>query len=191
MCASSRWLLDHKPAVRMAGCGRRPVLPPQCRAADDPERARARQRTMPQLVNFYRDWLVDHENCPIAGSPRARSTCCATTLAGQHPRARNLVQRLLIVNRGEEVAKPRLSRRSAQHRWRPEGRHQSGVAQSAAARRARSFEREYLEYHLTPVPAATSPKSPSFRGWNARTCIASSRVSASIRDCLKNRLYRN
>ena len=112
---------------------------------------RARREDVPELVNFYRDWLVDHENLPYR-----RFSTSALNLLRNYPwpgnirELRNLVQRLLIMNRGEEVSETEVEQALGTAPVAPGGGGTSQALLNLPLRDARDlFEREYLEYHLT------------------------------------------
>jgi DNA-binding NtrC family response regulator len=110
---------------------------------------RAHREDVPDLVNFYRDWLVDHESLPY----RRFSTSALNQLRN-HPwpgnirELRNLVQRLLIMNRGEEVSESEVAQALGAA---PPSAAAGGASAlfNVSLREARDqFEKEYLEYHL-------------------------------------------
>jgi DNA-binding NtrC family response regulator len=110
---------------------------------------RARREDVPELVNFYLNWFVDHEQLAY----RKFSTAALNVLRnypwpGNIRELKNLVQRLLIMNRGEEVSEAEIEQALGAVPA------PSGVAGTQAffnqpLREARDhFEKEYLEYHL-------------------------------------------
>ncbi len=108
----------------------------------------AHREDVPELVNFYRDWLVDHESLPY----RRFSTSALNALRnypwpGNIRELRNLVQRLLIMNRGEEISETEVEQAlGAAPAVGPGG---APALFNLPLRDARDhFEKEYLEYHL-------------------------------------------
>jgi DNA-binding NtrC family response regulator len=109
---------------------------------------REHREDVPELVGFYLDWMSDHEHLPYR-----RFSTGALNVLRQHDwpgnirELRNLVQRLLILNREGEVTETEVRQAMGEM-----------PAVSAAAprtlfdmplKRAREdFERAYLEHHL-------------------------------------------
>ena len=100
-------------------------------------------------MNFYLDWLVDHEHLPY----RRFTTGALNALRnyawpGNIRELNNVVQRLLILNRGEEVTEAEIEEALG-------GRAEIGTEAFPAAlfnlplRGARDkFEKAYFEFHL-------------------------------------------
>jgi DNA-binding NtrC family response regulator len=110
---------------------------------------RARREDVPELVNFYLNWLVDHEQLAY----RKFSTAALNVLRnypwpGNIRELKNLVQRLLIMNRGEEVSEDEVEQAlgAAPAPTSMAGAHTFFNQQLREARD--QFEKEYLEYHL-------------------------------------------
>lgn len=104
---------------------------------------------VPELVNFYLNWMVEKENLPY----RRFSTGALNLLRnhgwpGNVRELKNLVQRLLILNRGEEVGREEVE--LALGNRKPDA--ETEIPQtlfSLPLRDARDlFEKAYLEYHL-------------------------------------------
>jgi len=112
---------------------------------------RARREDVPELVNFYLNWFVDHEQLTY----RKFSTAALNLLRnypwpGNIRELKNLVQRLLIMNRGEEVNESEVEQALGTAPPAPGGAGASQALLNLPLRDARDhFEREYLEYHLT------------------------------------------
>ena len=111
---------------------------------------RARREDVPELVNFYLNWFVDHEQLTY----RKFSTAALNVLRnypwpGNIRELKNLVQRLLIMNRGEEVSEAEIEQ-ALGAAPAPSGAAGTQAFFNQPLREARDhFEKEYLEYHLT------------------------------------------
>ncbi len=104
---------------------------------------------IPDLVDFYVDWMVKREQLPY----RRFSSAAIDRLARHHwpgnvRELKNIVQRLMILNRGERVTGEEVAAALSGRRSAPEG----GVAASAFDLRLREardhFERSYFLHHL-------------------------------------------
>ena len=110
---------------------------------------RARREDVPELVNFYLSWFVDHEQLTY----RKFSTAALNVLRnypwpGNIRELKNLVQRLLIMNRGEEVGETEIEQ-ALGAAPAPSGTAGAQTFFNQPLREARDhFEKEYLEYHL-------------------------------------------
>jgi DNA-binding NtrC family response regulator len=112
---------------------------------------REHREDVPELVNFYLNWLVDHEHLPYRTfTTGALNALRNYTWPGNIRELKNLVQRLLILQRGEEISETEIEQALGP------ARAAAPVAPGAPAffdlplRTAREqFEKEYLEYHLT------------------------------------------
>jgi DNA-binding NtrC family response regulator len=108
---------------------------------------RDHREDVPELVTFYVNWMVDHESLPYRRfTTGALNALRNQAWPGNLRELRNVVQRLLILNRGPEVADEEIEPALGE-----------APAEVAAARtlfelplkRAREeFERAYLEHHL-------------------------------------------
>jgi DNA-binding NtrC family response regulator len=103
---------------------------------------------VPELVNFYLDWFVEHERLPYR-----RFTIGALNLLrnyawpGNIRELKNLVQRLLILHRTGDIDVAEVEQ--ALGAQRPVGEDVGEAAFQMPLREARDrFERAYLEYHL-------------------------------------------
>ncbi|OGI47836.1 MAG: transcriptional regulator [Candidatus Muproteobacteria bacterium RBG_16_65_34] len=112
---------------------------------------REHREDMPELVNFYLHWLVDHEHLSYCRfTTGALNALRNYTWPGNVRELKNAVQRLLILSRGEEITEAEVMRAL--------GGPAPTVPTAAEAlqplfelplRAAREhFERAYLEYHL-------------------------------------------
>ncbi len=110
---------------------------------------RARREDVPELVNFYLNWLVDHEQLAYRKfSIAALNVLRNYPWPGNIRELKNLVQRLLIMNRGEEVSEAEVEQAlgAAPAPATMTGAH---ALFNQPLREARDhFEKEYLEYHL-------------------------------------------
>jgi len=112
---------------------------------------RDHREDVPELVNYYVDWLVEHERLPY----RRFSTAALNALRnhdwpGNIRELKNLVQRLLILSSGEEISDAEVATAL--------GAAQAGESAATTAapglydlplRDARDrFEKDYLEHHL-------------------------------------------
>ncbi len=103
---------------------------------------------VPELVNFYLDWFVEHERLPYR-----RFTIGALNLLRNHAwpgnirELKNLVQRLLILHRAGDIDVAEVEQ--ALGAQRAAGTEVGEAAFLMPLREARDrFERAYLEYHL-------------------------------------------
>jgi two-component system nitrogen regulation response regulator NtrX len=105
---------------------------------------------VPELVNFYLDWLVEKENLPYR-----RFSIGALNLLRNHSwpgnvrELKNLVQRLLILNRGEEVGREEVELALGNRKANGELQEIPEQLFTLPLRDARDlFEKAYFEYHL-------------------------------------------
>lgn len=109
---------------------------------------REHREDVPELVGFYINWLVDHEHLAY----RKFTTSALNALRnyawpGNLRELRNVVQRLLILNRGPEVAETEIEDALAET---PAGAVAARTLFDLPLKRAREeFERAYLEHHLS------------------------------------------
>ena len=108
---------------------------------------------IPQLVDFYVRWIVDKEQLP-----QRKFSAAALDVMREHHwpgnvrELQNLVQRLLILNRGAEVTAEEVE--VAVGRSRPQAAEPelAGATFDMPLREARDmFEKSYLEFHLRRV----------------------------------------
>ncbi|GMQ90345.1 MAG: sigma-54 dependent transcriptional regulator [Gammaproteobacteria bacterium] len=103
---------------------------------------------VPELINFYCDWMVEHEQLPYRKfSTSAMNQLRNYTWPGNTQELKNMVERLLILNRGVEISADEVERalfsQPAMSETLPE------AAFMLPLRAARDqFEKAYLEYHL-------------------------------------------
>jgi DNA-binding NtrC family response regulator len=108
---------------------------------------RAHREDVPEVVGFYVNWMVDHE-----GLPYRKFTTGALNLLRNHAwpgnlrELRNLVQRLLILNRGPEVSESEVEQ--ALGETPPEVVAARSLFELPLKRAREEFERAYLEHHL-------------------------------------------
>ncbi|MDH3670088.1 MAG: sigma-54 dependent transcriptional regulator [Gammaproteobacteria bacterium] len=109
---------------------------------------RDHREDVPELINFYRDWMVEQEQLPF----RKFSTPAINQLRnyswpGNVRELRNMVQQLLVLNRGVEIDESEVERALSNR-----GVSNEEIAESVfdlPLRAARDqFEKAYLEYHL-------------------------------------------
>jgi DNA-binding NtrC family response regulator len=110
---------------------------------------REHREDVPELVNFYLGWMAEKEQLPYRKfSIGALNLLRNHSWPGNVRELKNLVQRLLILNRGEEVSREEVELALG-------GRRSNGNGQLAESlfnlplREARDrFEKAYLEHHL-------------------------------------------
>jgi DNA-binding NtrC family response regulator len=112
---------------------------------------REHREDVPELVSFYVNWMVDHEHLPYR-----RFTTGALNALRNHDwpgnirELRNVVQRLLILQRGDEISEAEV--RQALGSVRVAADRDAATALSLfelPLREAREqFEKSYLEHHL-------------------------------------------
>ncbi len=111
---------------------------------------REHREDVPELVNFYLNWLVEKERLPY----RSFSTGALNVLRnhnwpGNVRELKNLVQRLLILNRGEEISKEEVELALGNHRKAAADEVFPESVFNLPLRDARDlFEKAYLEFHL-------------------------------------------
>ncbi len=111
---------------------------------------RDHREDVPDLVSFYSNWLVEKERLPY----RKFSTGALNLLRnhgwpGNVRELKNLVQRLLILNRGEEVSREEVELALGSSKTNGTGEDAMGSLYDLTLRDARDrFEKAYLEFHL-------------------------------------------
>ncbi|MFQ5936213.1 MAG: sigma-54-dependent transcriptional regulator [Acidiferrobacterales bacterium] len=109
---------------------------------------RQHREDVPELINYYRDWMVEHQNLPYRKlSTAAMNKLRNYTWPGNVRELRNMVQRLLVLNADGEVTEAEVERalgsELAVEAPLPETQF------NLPLRDARDqFEKAYLEYHL-------------------------------------------
>jgi DNA-binding NtrC family response regulator len=104
---------------------------------------------IPELVQFYLDWLTRHERLPLREvTPRAMAALAAHDWPGNIRELKNLLQRLLILRSDPTIdadeVREALGRRAA-----APAPAEGGIVLDRSLREARdAFEKRYLEYHL-------------------------------------------
>jgi DNA-binding NtrC family response regulator len=108
---------------------------------------------VPELLNFYLDYFVTHENLPyrqfsVAAQNRLRNY----EWPGNIRELKNLVQRLLILGSGETVEVPEVEAAVAGPSVRPPSQQGAVLPYELPLREAREqFEKQYLEHQLQEV----------------------------------------
>jgi DNA-binding NtrC family response regulator len=107
---------------------------------------------VPQLVDFYLGWMVEKERLPY----RRFSTGALNVLRNYHwpgnvRELKNLVQRLLILNRGEEVDKNEVESALSDAATGAIKQFPASVFGMNLREAREQFEKSYLEYHLQRV----------------------------------------
>ncbi len=109
---------------------------------------REHHEDVPELVNFFCDWMVEHEQLPYRKfSTSAMNELRNYSWPGNIQELKNMVERLLILNRGVEISAAEVEQalvsQPATNETLPE------AAFMLPLRAARDqFEKAYLEYHL-------------------------------------------
>jgi len=106
---------------------------------------------VPDLVEYYRDWFVNKEQLPF----RKFSTAAINTLRHYHwpgnvRELKNLVQRMLVLNRDEDVSAEEIAA-NVGTRERPSQLYMESVFDLPLREARDQFERSYLEHHLRRV----------------------------------------
>jgi len=113
---------------------------------------------IPLLVDFFLDWLVENEQLPY----RHFNTAALNALRyhkwpGNVRELKNLIQRLLILNRGDDVTAEEIQAALGRPLPTASGAAVAGPAYDLPLREARdAFERDYLEHHLKKVAGNVS-----------------------------------
>ncbi len=109
---------------------------------------REHREDVPELMNYYRDWMVEHEQLPY----RRFSTAAMNRLrnhawSGNIRELRNVVQRLLVLGTEPEVREADVDRALGAQPANAQTLSEHQFNQPLRAARDQ-FERAYLEYHL-------------------------------------------
>ena len=109
---------------------------------------REHREDVPELMNYYRDWMVEHEQLPY----RRFSTAAMNRLrnhawSGNIRELRNVVQRLLVLGTESEVREADVDRALGAQPAHAQALPEHQFNQPLRAARDQ-FERAYLEYHL-------------------------------------------
>ncbi len=107
---------------------------------------------VPQLVDFYLGWMVEKEQLPY----RRFSTGALNVLRNYHwpgnvRELKNLVQRILILNRGEEVNANEVEAALSDTISGAAKQFSASVFNTNLRDAREQFEKSYLEYHLQRV----------------------------------------
>ncbi|HEC13690.1 MAG TPA: sigma-54-dependent Fis family transcriptional regulator [Acidiferrobacteraceae bacterium] len=110
---------------------------------------RDHREDIPDIVNFYLNWMVEKEHLPYRKFSVAALNMLRNHIwPGNVRELKNLVQRLLILNRGEEVARSEVEL-ALGNRKQASTESFADDAFGLPLRDARDqFEKAYLEYHL-------------------------------------------
>ncbi len=109
---------------------------------------REHREDVPELINFYRDWMVEQEQLPFRKfSTPATNQLRNYSWPGNVRELRNMVQRLLVLNRDVEIDEPEVERALSNRGAGNEEISESGFDLPLRAARDQ-FEKAYLEYHL-------------------------------------------
>lgn len=109
---------------------------------------RDHREDVPELINFYRDWMVEQEQLPFRKfSTPATNQLRNYSWPGNVRELRNMVQQLLVLNRGVEIDESEVERALSNHGVSNEEISESVFDLPLRAARDQ-FEKAYLEYHL-------------------------------------------
>jgi DNA-binding NtrC family response regulator len=112
---------------------------------------REHREDVPELVNYCLDWLVESEHLPFRKfSSGAFNLLRNYSWPGNIRELKNLVQRLLILNRGEEVSEDEVGQALGGSQAESEAYPEALFEMPLRAARDR-FEKAYLEHHLRRV----------------------------------------
>lgn len=104
---------------------------------------------VPELVNFYLDWLVDNEQMTYRRfTIGALNALRNYTWPGNIRELKNVVQRLLILNRGDEIAEGEVEQ-ALGGKPRPVDQGANPLFALPLRSARDQFEKAYLEHHLT------------------------------------------
>ncbi len=110
---------------------------------------REHREDIPEIVNFYLNWMVEKERLPYRKfSMAALNVLRHHSWPGNVRELKNLVQRLLILNRGEEVTREEVELALGQRKPPPAEGFPPGSFDLPLREARDRFERAYLEYHL-------------------------------------------
>ena len=103
---------------------------------------------VPELVNFYCDWMVEHEQLPYRKfSTSAMNELRNHSWPGNIQELKNMVERLLILNRGVEISAAEVEQALVSQPPTSETLPEAAFMLPLRAARDQ-FEKAYLEYHL-------------------------------------------
>lgn len=110
---------------------------------------REHREDIPELVNFYLNWMVEKDHLAYRRFSIASLNVLRNhSWPGNVRELKNLIQRLLILNLGEEVTKEEVEAQLAGADWVRQA-HDSEIDFDLSLREARDqFEKQYLEHHL-------------------------------------------
>jgi DNA-binding NtrC family response regulator len=103
---------------------------------------------VPELVNFYCDWMAEHEQLPYRKfSTSAMNELRNYSWPGNIQELKNMVERLLILNRGVEISAAEVEQALVSQPATSETLPEAAFMLPLRAARDQ-FEKAYLEYHL-------------------------------------------
>ncbi len=109
---------------------------------------RQHREDVPELVSYYVDWMVEHEQLPYRRfSTAAMNRLRNHTWPGNVRELRNVVQRLLVLGREGEIGEQELERTLGAQPTPAQALPEAQFNQPLRVARDQ-FERAYLEYHL-------------------------------------------
>ncbi|MCB1760990.1 MAG: sigma-54-dependent Fis family transcriptional regulator [Gammaproteobacteria bacterium] len=111
---------------------------------------REHREDVPDLLNYYLDYYVDHEKLPYRHFDMAAQNYLRNhDWPGNVRELKNLVQRLLILGAGDDIALDEVKTALGQAEPRIQLQTEGGLSFDQPLRQAREqFERSYLEYQL-------------------------------------------
>ena len=118
---------------------------------------RQRPEDIAALVDYFMRWLVDDEKLPYRKiGTQALNTLRQHSWPGNVRELKNLLQRLLILNRGEEVSSSEIEQAIGKRLKADEQTGYTGDWDLPLRDARDQFERSYLEYHLKKVAGNVS-----------------------------------
>lgn len=110
---------------------------------------REHREDVPDLVNFYLDWLVDSDELPYRKfTTGALNALRNISWPGNIRELRNVVQRLVILSRRNEIAESDVQQALGVHSSAVNDAHPSKLFALPLRDARDQFERTYLEHHL-------------------------------------------
>lgn len=109
---------------------------------------REHHEDVPELVNFFCDWMVEHEQLPYRKfSTSAMNELRNYSWPGNIQELKNMVERLLILNRGVEISAAEVEQALVSQPATDDKLPEAAFMLPLRAARDQ-FEKAYLEYHL-------------------------------------------
>ena len=110
---------------------------------------RDHREDVPELVNYYLNWMVENEHLTYRKfSTGALNVLRNYSWPGNIRELKNLVQRLLMLNLGEEITQTEASKALAAQPSIAEHAFPASLLDQPLREARDHFERQYLEYHL-------------------------------------------